>query len=1264
MSIHTRIMPYRTFSFNLVCRTTAKTANWRRLMLLAISFLACALVAQEIWADGNTGITDAEMQAVYDEVKTPHKYGIVIRGGEGELVDCPNVFRRGDKWYMTYVASKDKIGYETYLAESDDLLEWKPLGKILPFPKSGWDRWQADGSIALVDPVWKGSAELQQFDGKYWMSYFGGDKQGYETDPLSIGLAWTTTPTKVAPWNRLAENPVLTPSQSDARPFEKATLYKSQILWDRTETLGYPFVMFYNGKQQGRGTERIGMAVSNDMVAWRRLGDGPVIDNGTGISGDPQIVRMGDVWVMFYFGAFWKPAAFDTFACSRDLVHWTKWDGPHLIEPSEPWDKTFAHKPWVLKHDGVVYHFYCAVGNEGRAIALATSKDMRAARVSLRPAELKCEYAVDPMGVDVAKPRLSWTVESSERGANQSAYRVLVASTPELLSQDNGDLWDSGKVESDETTRIAYAGLPLASSLRAHWKVRVWDADDKPSPWSAPAEWTMGVMRPNDWKAKWIVAPWSSESILLRREFMVRPGLTRAIAHICGLGQFEMSVNGKKSGDHLLAPGWTKYNRTALYETHDITPLLKVGDNAVGLVLGDGMYHTERRNRFSKFQGTFGPQRAFGQIELEYDDGSREIIATDEDWRVSSGPVTYNDIFGGEDYDARKAQPGWDTAGFDDATWVNAVELVRPSGTLRGLSASAPPLKAIEAIRPVSIKPLSEALDVVDFGQNASFMPKIRVTGPAGSTVRLTHAEVLGRDGNINRGTCGGNRGPAYWQYTKATDDPETWFPQFFYAGCRYLQADKIPAEPGGDLPRIDSIEGVVVHSDAEPIGEFECSNELLNRIRTLVRWAQRSNMVSVLTDCPHREKLGWLEQYHLNGPAIRYEFDVNRTFNKGMRDMADSQTDDGLIPNIAPEYTVFPGTFRAAAEWGCAFIFVPWQQYQFTGDTSLMREYYGEMQKYMKYLESRATDHIVDEGLGDWYDLGPADRPGFAQLTPPPVTATAFYYFDAHLMSQIAEILDKTEDAKEYSELAESIRTAWQAKFRNVDSGTYATNSQCSNAIALVMELAEEEDREQALAALVSDVESRGNAMTAGDVGFRYLLQALAEGGRSDVIYAMINQDERPGYGYQLKKGATSLTEAWDANHHASHNHFMLGHITEWFYKDLVGIDSDPAAPGFKNIIIRPTPVGDLTWAEATYRSVRGPISVRWERDGDGFRLQVEVPANTRATVYLPASEDGDVTESGVDVGEAPHVKFLRREGDRNVYAVESGSYDFHSQM
>ena len=346
------------------------------LSLLRLSVFVFVVTGHSQTNDSATAcyVSRERMQQVYDEVKTPFKYGVVIRGETDQVVDCPSIFRQNDRWYMVYVGNTKKIGYETILARSTNLLQWEKLGKIMSFRPDGWNRWQDDGGIALCDPTWGGTSELQSFDGKYWMSYIGGALQGYETDPLAIGIAWSKTPVEVKEWTHIAENPVLGPDQPDARYFEKLTLYKSQIIRDKDKTLGHPFVMYYNAKTKS-GYERIGLALSDDMIHWKRYGNEPVIDNGKGISGDPQIVRMGDLWVMFYFRT--GSGAFDTLACSTDLVHWTKWTGPHLIQPSEPWDKQFAHKPWVIKHDGVVYHFYCAVGDQGRVIALATSKDLK-----------------------------------------------------------------------------------------------------------------------------------------------------------------------------------------------------------------------------------------------------------------------------------------------------------------------------------------------------------------------------------------------------------------------------------------------------------------------------------------------------------------------------------------------------------------------------------------------------------------------------------------------------------------------------------------------------------------------------------------------------------------------------------------------------------------------------------------------------------------------------------------------------------------------
>ncbi|HEX2101693.1 MAG TPA: family 78 glycoside hydrolase catalytic domain, partial [Candidatus Synoicihabitans sp.] len=873
----------------------------------------------------------------------------------------------------------------------------------------------------------------------------------------------------------------------------------------------------------------------------------------------------------------------------------------------------------------------------------------------------KVEYARNPLGVDVAQPRLYWQVQSEQRGQRQTAWQVLVASSPETLAQDRGDLWDSGRRESDQTTHVRYEGAPLRSSQTVHWKVRAWDRTGEPTAWSAPATWTMGLLQAADWKGRWIAAPWTSEGLLLRHEFTVRPGLRRALLHVSGLGHYEASFNGVKVGGDLLSPGWTNYSRTTLYDTHEVTALLRAGENAVGLELGNGMYHVVRRHRFSKFVGSFGPLRAVAQLELTYEDGTTALVTTDGRWRVHRGPITFSSIYGGEDFDARLVPAGWKEPGYDDAAWEHAVEINRPSyETLRGMTAAAEPLRVIETRAPVAVRELRSGVQLIDFGQNASFMPRIRVSGPRGATVRLTPGEVVNEDGTIDRGTMGGgHRGSAWWQYTKGSDGEETWFPQFYYVGSRYLYVELMPPAFGAARPRLESVEMAIVHSIAEPSGEFATSNPRLNAIRDLVRWAQRSNMVSVLTDCPHREKLGWIEQYHLNGPSIRYEFDVARIFTKGMNDMAEAQTREGLVPNITPEYTEFNGAFRAADEWGAAFILVPWQQYLFSGDEDLLRRHYPAMQRYFAYLESRVgEDGLLADGLGDWYDLL-LGKKGRAGLTPAPITATAFLFEDAQTLAKIADLLGRTEDAAAYREKAEAVKTRYNATFYKPAEGSYGTDSQASLALPLVMGLAPEQGRAAVLTNLVRDVEQRGYA-TAGDVGFRYLLQALAQGGRSDTIYRLIDQDEKPGYGYQIKQGATALTEAWDANRRASHNHFMLGQVIEWYYQDLAGITADPGAPGFKHVLLRPQIVDGLAWVEASHTSLHGKIRVRWERPADALVFSTQVPTNTSATIVLPAARGAAVRADGMDVAQAKDVVVLGRDEQQITMRVASGSYRF----
>jgi len=463
-------------------------------------------------------------------------------------------------------------------------------------------------------------------------------------------------------------------------------------------------------------------------------------------------------------------------------------------------------------------------------------------------------------------------------------------------------------------------------------------------------------------------------------------------------------------------------------------------------------------------------------------------------------------------------------------------------------------------------------------------------------------------------------------------------------------------------LPTVERLEGVVVHSKARPVGRFACSNELFNRIQTLIRWAQRSNMVSVLTDCPHREKLGWLEQSFLNGPALRYEFDLNRLFSKILNDISDSQLEDGLVPDIAPEYVVFEGGFRDSPEWGSAVVIVPWQQYEWTGNPDLLRRYYDNMKRYLAYLGSKSTHCLVNHGLGDWYDIGP-NPPGRAQLTPISLTATAFYFYDAQILAQAASLLGYEADAKEFSALAEAILAAFNQEFFHEESQSYSTHSQCANAIPLAMGIVPPEHAGPVFDALVKDVEEKGY-ITGGDVGYPYILMTLANGGRSDLIFGMTNQSDRPGYGYILAQGATSLTESWVARRSSSQNHFMLGHINEWFYSHLAGIRRDPEGVGFRKIRIQPEPVGDLTWARGAYDSIHGRIVSEWNIEGDALFLNVEIPANTTATVEIPCSDPASVLESGKPIAKVKGI----RPGKMNNGALEveigSGVYRFQSRV
>ena len=910
----------------------------------------------------------------------------------------------------------------------------------------------------------------------------------------------------------------------------------------------------------------------------------------------------------------------------------------------------------------------------------------------LKLSNLRCDYKKDPAGIEDVSPKLSWELQSSHHGVLQSAYRILVSEDTLSLEKNTGTVWDSKKVSSDASIEVPLfadrpsAGTPVAPqagpSLQPartyYWKVMVWDNRQDSSSWSRPAVWQTGLLTASDWKgARWIAyaalpdsarvlpgpsikgvkktGPFRDTLPLFRKEFTVGKPLRKATAFICGLGQFEMSLNGQKVGDHFLDPGWTNYEKKALYVPFDITAQLQQGLNTIGVMLGNGFYYVPRE-RYHKLTVAYGYPKMIARILLEYEDGSEENIVSDPSWKTAPGPILFTSIYGGEDYDARREQKGWDAPHFNDLGWKTAV-LVEGPGML--YAQTEEPIKVFENFLPRRSTRLRSDTWIYDLGQNASGIPQIQIKGERGRTVRIIPAELMNEDSTANQKATGK---PYYLEYTLKGEGVEDWQPRFTYYGFRYVQVEgAVPQgvpNPDG-LPVVILLKGLHTRNAAERVGKFTCSNDLFNRTDTLIDWAIQSNMVSVFTDCPHREKLGWLEEAHLMGNSVHYNYDIATIGRKIVHDMMEAQTPDGLIPEIAPEFVQFDEPFRDSPEWGSSGIIVPWYLYRWYGDRATLEESFPMMQRYLAYLEKVAKDHILYEGLGDWYDIGPA-HPGVSQLTPKGLTATAIYYYDLGIVSRIADLLGRPEDKLRYGQLAATVRSAFNDKFFNRQTKQYGTGSQAANAMAVYMGLVEPADKDSVVANIVKDLRSRNNGLTAGDIGFRYLLKVLDEQGRSDVLFDMNSHSDVPGYGYQLAHGATALTESWQAYPYVSNDHFMLGHIMEWFYDGLAGIRPADSATAFHEIIIHPEPVGDLRWVQADFHSPYGPVTSHWRKWDHNFELTVSIPANTTATIYLPADTGATITENWRALPGREDIRLIGYEKGRAVIKIGSGNYTF----
>jgi alpha-L-rhamnosidase len=889
----------------------------------------------------------------------------------------------------------------------------------------------------------------------------------------------------------------------------------------------------------------------------------------------------------------------------------------------------------------------------------AVSLPALASAATLEPGRLRCEMLEDPLGIDTAKPRLSWALSSGERAQSQTAYQILVASTSQTLAQDVGDLWDSGKVTSNETLHIAYQGKPLASRQRAHWKVRSWNQTDAPSPWSKPAIFEIGLLTPDDWQARWIGQNQDKTQApppLLRTEFSIPGEVVRARAYVCGLGYYELRLNGAKIGDHVLDPGYTRYDKRALYAVYDVTAAVKNGKNALGVMLGHGWYNVQTLAvwKFEQAPWRSAPKLLL-RLEADTADGRTHTVVSSTDWKTSIGPITFSSIYGGENYDARLEQKGWDLPGFDDSAWKPAVEAAPPGGQLA--AQMMPPIRIMRTLKPAKVTEPKPGVFVFDLGQNIAGFPRLTLAGPAGTAVSMKCGERLAKDGTVDMALLSkyvdAVKKEQQFQtniYTLKGEGTETWEPRFTYQGFQYVEVTGAP----GKLTA-DNLAGIVLHTDVSRVGEFECSHPLLNRIEEATRWSYLGNLHSIPTDCPHREKNGWTGDAQLACELGLFNFDGTAFYRKWLNDMADEHQPNSRMSVIIPN-SGWGMTFRDyTPAWDAALFEIPWTVYLLTGDRHMLETHYGKFAEYLEWLSGKAKDFILQGNLGDWVP--------FKTKTPENLTSTAYFFRDATIMAEAAALLGKEEDKAKYQALAANIKKAYNKQFFDEKTGLYANGSQTAQSAALYFGLAEPEHRGLILEKLLADIQKNNGHIDTGILGSKYLPNVLTDTGHADVFYEMATKTTNPSWGWWLEQGGTTLWEQWDGG--MSRNHIMFGEIDAWFYKALAGINPDPAAPGFKHILLRPHPVKGLRFAKARYQTPRGLIESSWEKkeDPDIFKWEITIPPNTTATVHLPAKESHLISESGQPLDQAKGVTLKQRLPGHAILHVESGRYLFEAR-
>ena len=877
---------------------------------------------------------------------------------------------------------------------------------------------------------------------------------------------------------------------------------------------------------------------------------------------------------------------------------------------------------------------------------------------------LLTENTPNPIGIDALLPRFSWKIDAGEkRGIMQTAYEIKVET-----SKSKRSVWASGKVLSEQSSYIIYAGEKPVANEKYTWKVRVWDNQGKTSEWSQPATFQMGLLTQTDWKAKWISPGYIEDSVsrpspLFRKNFNLSKKIASATAYITAHGLYEAQINGQRIGDSYLTPGWTSYNKRLQYQAYDVTDLVKKGNNAVGAVLGNGWYrgyigYDPKPNLYGK------DISLLFQLEVEYTDGTKETIMSDESWKSSTGPVRYAEIYYGATIDDNMQQKDWSTAVFDDKAWSGVKVGDYPKDKL--IATVNEPVKKHETFKPVKIFTTPKGEKVIDFGQNLVGWVQLKVTGKAGDKITLSHAEVIDKAGNFYTENLRTARSQDVYILKGGAE--ETFEPQFTWQGFRYIKVEGYP----GDL-KAENFTAIALYSDMKPMGTFTCSNPMINQLQHNIQWGQKGNFLDVPTDCPQRdERLGWTGDAQSFSRTATFNMNVHNFFEKWLKDVSADQYPSGsvpfVIPNVIGKANDGPG---GSTGWADVATIIPWNMYLAYGDKKILEDQYSSMKAWVNYMQNKSKNDLWNTGFhfGDWlfYSVND-DTDGSSAITNKYLIAQCFYAYSTQLLINASKVLGKTDDEATYTNLLAKIKSAYLNEYVT-PNGLISSDTQTAYVLALQFDMLPENLRQQAADRLVRNIRRYDAHLTTGFLGTPYLCHVLSRFGYADVAYRLLLQDTYPSWLYPVKMGATTIWERWDGIKPDgtfetptmnSYNHYAYGAIGDWMYRVIAGIDTKEDGPGYKHIIIKPTVGGNFQNAVANYQTNYGKIISHWELNNGNLFLEVQIPANTTATVYLPSSGSGEISESGKPISSFPEIKTAEPLSGYAGVNIGSGVYHF----